>query len=158
MTAWRQVFKLVISDMDWARLELIVQSPTEPPSRVERGRILLAYRDTPSFFAVASALGVHHQTVQRCVQRAITHGVWAALDDHPLHGKKPITAEAKAWLVSLACRSANEFGYPKEVWTTRLLARHAREHGPAAGHECLAKVAQGTLCKILDRELPIINR
>ncbi|WP_410734043.1 ImmA/IrrE family metallo-endopeptidase [Bradyrhizobium sp. sBnM-33] len=29
-------------------------------------------------------------------------------------------------------------GYPHELWTTRLLARHAREHGPAAGHACLA--------------------
>ena len=25
-----------------------------------------------------------------------------------------------------------------------------REHGPAEGHECLAKLAQGTVCKILD--------
>jgi hypothetical protein len=35
-------------------------------------------------------------------------------------------------------------------WTTRLLARHAREYGPAAGQECLAKLVQGTVCKILD--------
>jgi putative DNA primase/helicase len=32
------------------------------------------------------------------------------------------------------------------LWTTRLLARHAREHGPAEGHLCLAKVVQGTVC------------
>jgi hypothetical protein len=45
--------------------------------------------------------------------------------------KEPvITPEAKAWLVSLACDKAKEHGYPHEVWTTRLLARHAREHGP----------------------------
>jgi hypothetical protein len=30
------------------------------------------------------------------------------------------------------------FGYPHELWTTRLLARHAREQGPAEGHPCLA--------------------
>jgi hypothetical protein len=66
-------------------------------------------------------------------------------------GKEPtITAEAKAWLVSLACRKATELGYPHELWTTRLLARHAREHGPAEGHACLDKVAQGTACKILN--------
>ena len=35
---------------------------------------------------------------------------------------------------------------------TRLLAKHVREHGPKAGHECLAKLAQGTLCKILGRQ------
>jgi hypothetical protein len=38
------------------------------------------------------------------------------------------------------------------LWTTRLLARHAREHGPAEGHPCLANLAQGTLCKMLDSE------
>jgi hypothetical protein len=59
-----------------------------------------------------------------------------------------ITAEAKAWIVNIACRKAKELGYPHEVWTTRLLARHAREHGPAEGHTCLAKLAQGTLCNI----------
>ena len=32
------------------------------------------------------------------------------------------------------------------------LARHAREHGPAAGHECLANLVQGTVCKILSKE------
>src|SRR5262249_24971733 len=45
---------------------------------------------------------------------------------------------------------AKELGYPHEVWTTRLLARHAREQGPAEGHSCLAKLAQGTLCNILN--------
>jgi len=95
---------------------------------------------------------VHHQTVQRCVERAVAYGPMAALDDRPRPGKEPtITAEAKAWLVSLACRKAKELGYPHELWTTRLLARHAREHGPAAGHECLANLVQGTVCKILDR-------
>src|SRR6478672_4907502 len=63
-----------------------------------------------------------------------------------------ITIEAKAWLTSLACRKAKELGYPHELWTTRLLARHAREHGPAEGHACLANLAQGTVCKILDQE------
>jgi len=68
----------------------------------------------------------------------------AALDDRPRPGKEPtITIEAKAWLTSLACRKAKELGYPHELWTTRLLARHAREHGPAEGHACLANLAPG---------------
>jgi hypothetical protein len=60
--------------------------------------------------------------------------------------------EARAWLVDLACRKAPGLGYPHEVWTTRLLARHAREHCVVAGHGCLADVVQGTVCKILDAE------
>jgi len=46
-----------------------------------------------------------------------------ALDDRPRAGRdRVITAEAKTWLVALACRKAKELGYPHELWTTRLLA------------------------------------
>jgi transposase len=115
--------------------------------------VLLGYWKDPSFFAVGQALGLHHQTVQRCVERAVVEGPLAALDDRPHPGKQPeITMEAKAWLTALACRKAKELGYPHELWTTRLLARHAREHGPAEGHTCLANLAQGTVCKILNEE------
>ena len=77
----------------------MARSRTEPASRVERARMLLAYRKDPSFFAVGQALGVHHQTVQRCVERALAYGAMAALDDRPRPGKEPtITAEARTWL------------------------------------------------------------
>jgi hypothetical protein len=57
-------------------------------------------------------------------------------------GREPvITVEARSWLVDLACRKAKELGYPHEVWTTRLLAEHARGHGPAAGHTCWSDLA-----------------
>src|SRR6266850_2448998 len=153
MTAWRQAIELSIGADDLARLVSIARSRTEAAGRVERAQMLLAYSEDPSFFAVGRALGVHHQTVQRCVERAVAYGPLAALDDRPRPGKEPtITAEAKAWLMDLACRKAKELGYPHEVWTTRLLARHAREHGPAEGHSCLSGLAQGTVCKILDAQ------
>jgi transposase len=153
MAAWRRAIELALGEEDTARLRSIAQSRTEPASRVERARILLAYREDPSFFAVSRTLGLHHQTVQRCVERAVAEGPMAALDDRPRPGREPsITLEAKAWLVSLACRKAKDLGYPHELWTTRLLASHAREHGPAEGHACLAHLAQGTVCKILDQE------
>jgi transposase len=153
MAAWRRAIELSLIEEDTAKLRSIAQSRTEPASRVERARILLAYREDPSFFAVGQALGLHHQTVQRCVERAVAEGALAALDDRPRPGREPtITIEAKAWLVDLACRKAKDFGYPHELWTTRLLASHGRERGPAQGHACLAHLAQGTVCKILDQE------
>jgi transposase len=153
MAAWRRAIELSLTDADTAKLTLIAQSRCEPAGRVERARILLAYREDPSFFAVGQALGLHHQTVQRCVERAVAECPMAALDDRPRGGREPtIRMEARAWLLDLACRKAKEFGYPHELWTTRLLASHAREHGPAAGHACLAKVVQGTVCKLLDQE------
>src|SRR5271163_2412616 len=101
MAAWRRAIALSIGHEDLTRLVSITRSRTEPASRVERARMLVAYRENPSFFAVGRALGGHHQTVQR---------------------------------------------------TTRLLARHAREHGPAQGHACLGKLVQGTVCKILNEQ------
>src|SRR6266403_1517145 len=153
MAAWRRAIELSLGNADVVMLRSMAQSRTEPASRVERARILLGYWKDPSFFAVGQALGLHHQTVQRCVERAVVEGPMAALDDRPRPGREPtITIEAKAWLTSLACRKAKDLGYPHELWTTRLLAGHAREHGPAQGHVCLANLAQGTVCKILDQE------
>jgi len=153
MAAPRRVIELKMGRAEVARLEAIARSRSEPAARVERARVLLGYREDASFFAVGRALGLHHQTVQRCIERAARRGVLAALDDSPRPGREPvITVEARTWLVDLACRKAKELGYPHEVWTTRLLARHAREHGPAAGHACLSELAQGTVCKILDAE------
>jgi transposase len=153
MAAWRRAIELAIGEEDLAVLGAIARSRSEPAIRVERARMLLAYRENPSFFAVGRAVGVHHQTAQRCVERALAYGPMAALDDLPRPGKEPtITAEAKVWVTDLACRKAKDLGYPHELWTTRLLARHAREHGPVEGHPCLAKLAQGTLCNILNEQ------
>lgn len=153
MATSRRSIKLTINKADLAQLESIARSRTEPAGRVERSRILLAYRQDPSFYAVGQSMGLHAQTVQRCIERAKVEGALAALDERARPGKEPtITVEAKTWVVALACRKAKELGYPHEVWTTRLLARHAREHGPAEGHSCLSELAQGTVCKILDAQ------
>jgi len=152
MAAPRRVVELSIGSDDLARLELIARSRTEPAMRVERARMLLAYHADPSSVAVGERIGVMRHTVRRCVRRAEQVGVLAALEDSPRPGKAPvITPEARAWLVSLACQKAKDLGYPHELWTTRLLARHVRECAQAAGHPCMAKIAQGTVCKILAR-------
>src|ERR1700732_3141648 len=153
MARWRHAVELALTDDEIKSLGAIARSRSDPARRVERARMLLVYRENFSFFAVGQRLGVHHQTVERCVERAVAYGALAALDDRPRPGKEPtITLEAKTWLVSLACDKAKEHGYPHELWTTRLLARHARENAPAAGHACLANLAQGTVCKILGQE------
>ena len=151
MAAPRRVIEISIEATDLIELEAIARSRMEPACRVERARILLAYRADPSTYAVGEAIGVTHQTVQRCLDRAVRFGVMAALDDSPRPGKAPeITDDARAWVVSLACQKPKEFGHPQELWTTRLLARHVREHAEAVGHRCLTRLAQGTVCKILD--------
>jgi hypothetical protein len=47
--------------------------------------MLLAYREDGSSFAVAGAIGVHHQTVQRCVERALALALRAIVT--PLAGQ-----------------------------------------------------------------------
>src|SRR5450756_2896321 len=74
MARWRQAVELAMNDGDVARLLTISRSRTEPASWVERAQMLLAYREKPSFFAVGQRLGVHHQTVQRCIERALAYG------------------------------------------------------------------------------------
>jgi transposase len=150
MAAPRRVIEIAFSGQELADLERISRSRTESASRVERARILLTYRATPSLYATGRAIGVTHQTVERCLRRARDLGVMAALDDSPRPGREPIiTSEARTFIVDLACRKAKDLGYPHELWTTRLLTSHVREKGLAAGHACLANLAQGTLCKIL---------
>src|ERR1700726_2047865 len=153
MARWRQAVELGMSDEEIGTLAAIARSRSEGARRVERAQILLAYREKPSFFGVGQRLGLHHQTVQRCVERALAYGPLMALDDRPRPGKEPtITPEGKTWLVSLAWAKAKDHGHPRELWTTRVPARHAPEPGPAAGRKSLANLVQGTVCKILGQE------
>ena len=150
VAAPRRLIEVEFTEEDLADLTWVSRSRTEPASHVQRARILLTYRQTPSLYATGRAVGVTHQTVERCLRRAQDFGVEAALDDSPRPGREAsITNEAKMFVVDLACRKPKDLGYPHEVWTTRLLAEHVREQAPAAGYPCLTKLAQGTLCKIL---------
>ncbi len=83
MAAERRAIKLSIAKADLAVLKTIARSRTEAAGRVERARVLLAYRRDPSFYAVGQAMGLHHQRVQRYVERAKSDGAIAALDDRP---------------------------------------------------------------------------
>jgi hypothetical protein len=98
MTTLRRMIELTIKKTDLAELASIARSRTEPAGRVERARILLAYRKDPSFYAVGQALGLHAQTVQRCIERAKAEGALAALDERPRPGKEPTTASRPPWM------------------------------------------------------------
>ena len=69
MVAPRRVIALPIDAEQRQRLLEISRSRTEPTSRVERARIILAYLQDPSAYAVARTIGVTQQTVTRCLQR-----------------------------------------------------------------------------------------
>ena len=57
MATWRQALEVVITDKEFARLMAVTRSRTEPASRVQRAKMLLAYRENPSFFAIGRRPG-----------------------------------------------------------------------------------------------------
>ena len=144
--------RLDLSDEMRSILEAVVRSRCESVQRVERARILLAYANGKSVSAIARELETNRPKVERCIDKGLQLGALAALADLPRKGRPGhISAEARAWVVSLACVKPKQLGYPEELWTTQLLARHVREHCAQAGHPSLARLARGTVSKILSR-------
>jgi hypothetical protein len=52
MARWRQAIELAMTEEEIGSLTALSRSRTEPARRVERARILIAYGETPSFYAV----------------------------------------------------------------------------------------------------------
>src|ERR1700730_5816809 len=111
VVAPRRVIALRTDAEQRQRLQEISRSRTEPTSRVERARIILAYLQDASAYAVARTMGVTQQTVTRCLERAAELGVIEALDDRPRAGRDPvITGEAKTWLAAVSSRQGEGVG------------------------------------------------
>lgn len=144
--------KLMLARDIRVKLEQISKSRSESASFVERAKMILEYSQGVSISAIARGLSTNRPKVERCIDKALQLGPLTALEDLPRSGKPPeITSEAKVWLISLACQKPKELGYSFELWTNRLLAKHAREHCKEAGHPSLAKINRGTVSKILKK-------
>jgi transposase len=77
-------------------------------------------------------------------------GPGRALRDRPRVGRhRTITAEARAWIISLTCQKPKDLGWAPEFWSQALLARYVREHVVAMGHPSAARIQQSTISKIL---------
>ena len=146
----RKRTKLLLDSDVRDRLQKVSNSRTEPASAIERARILLDYTGGKTITSIARDLDTNRPKVERCIDKALAFGALAALFDMPRNGRTPeITTEARAWVVSLACQKPKDLGYSYELWTTRLLSQHIRQHCVEAGHPSLARLARGTVSKIL---------
>ena len=56
MAGQRRIIHLTFTQEEVHLLERLARSRTEAASRVERARMLLAYRENPSFYAVGRAI------------------------------------------------------------------------------------------------------
>src|SRR5260370_20810009 len=126
---------LHLTDEDSSYLDRLAQSRTESAARVQRAQILLRYAEGQTVSAIAAALHTNRPKVERCISKSLVLGVRAALQDLPGRGRRrSITDEDKTWVVELACQKPKDLGYAQELWTTRLLAKHIRNHCMARGH------------------------
>jgi transposase len=136
-----------------ATLADLARSRTAPAHHVERSAIILHLADWHDASEIAARLRIDRQRVTRCARRVTAVGPLKAIDDLPRSGRPPEIGEvARAWLIGEACVKAKDRGYPHELWTLRLLAAHARGHGPAAGHHCLAELAPSTVHEVLNSQ------
>lgn len=142
--------KLRLTEEETTWLQHLSQSRSQAAGQVQRAEILLRYHGGETVSRIAAALRTNRPRVERCLAKALELGARGALQDLPGRGRHPtLTAEARAWVVALACQKPQELGYAQELWTTSLLARHVRQQGGAAGHASLQHLARGTVSKIL---------
>jgi hypothetical protein len=144
---------LCLTEETRTRLGALARSRTAPAHHVERSAIILHLVDQHDGSEIAAKLHIDRQRGARCLRRVMAVGPLEANDDLPCSGRRSdITEAARAWLIAEACVKAKEHGYPHELWTLRLLAAHAREHGPVAGHACLAELAPSMVHEVLNSQ------
>ena len=144
---------LCLTEEARSTLSALARSRTAPAHHVERSAIILHLADRRDASEIATTLRIDRQRVTRCARRITAVGPLKAIDDLPRSGRPPeISEAARTWLIGEACVKAKERGYPHELWTLRLLAAHARSHGPGAGHACLAELAASTVHEVLNSQ------
>lgn len=82
----------------------------------------------------------------------LQNGSIAALDDLPRSGRpSEITDDAKAWVVSIACKPPTKFGFAAETWTYSALAKYIQKNCTAAGYASLIKTGKSFLNNVLSK-------
>jgi transposase len=123
--------QLRLSEMERQELLKLSQSRTAPVREVQRATILLKYADGQLISSIQKQLNISRPSIYKCLSKALAAGVETALKDKYHRSREPsITAEAKLWVVNLACTKPTDHGYAAEMWTLSNLAKHARKCGP----------------------------
>jgi transposase len=142
--------KLTMESDELERLQHLRRAPTTPFREVQRAQILTRYHAGETVAQIARTLHMTRKSVAKWINRALAVGPSAALKDAYHRPKEPsITEQARAWVVSLACRKPKDLGYAAEMWTRSALAKHVRSQAVEAGHPSLAKAVKATVQRIL---------
>ena len=142
---------LLLSDAERTMLNSLASSRTAVVREVERAKVLLAYADGKQPTEIQRLHGLSRPTIYKCIDKALAAGAGVGLKDHYHRPFAPkISDEAKAWVVSLACRKPKDLGLAAELWTQSALAQYVRTHATAAGFDRLTQAAKATVWRILD--------
>jgi putative transposase len=143
--------KLSFSQEELDYLTRLSRSRNQAASIVERSKIVLLSYQGKNDTEISRELKVDYKTVRLWIKRVLDFGVKEGLVDKSRSGRpQDISAESRAWIVSLACMKPKDLGYPHEIWTQRLLVKHIRENCIREGHPDLSSINQGTISKILN--------
>ncbi len=90
-----------------------------------------------------------------CIKKALCAGAEVAIRDLRRPGRPNIiTADDKAWLISVACSQPTDCGYAAETWTHSQLPKHVRKNAEALGHPALRRAGKVTVQRILKEHEP----
>jgi transposase len=146
-----QKAQLILTPEKREQLQHIASSRKAPLREVQRANILLRYSESIPIIEIEKMVHVSRPTIYKWIEKALAMGIEEGLKDKYHRPKEPvITAEAKAWVINLACQKPTKYGYAAEMWTRSALAAHARTYAPEAGHDCFKKAGKATIQRILD--------
>jgi len=144
--------RLSLSEDDIKRLSKLAKSRSEKHAAVIRAKLLLAYYDGETVSAIARKLALTRARVDRCINKALSLGIDAALDDLPRPGRpREVSDEAIAWVVDLACSKPTEHGYASELWTYSALSKQVRSNAQKVGYPELQRASKSLVHGILSR-------
>ncbi|MCY4015154.1 MAG: IS630 family transposase [Gammaproteobacteria bacterium] len=141
---------LELSEADREMLTRLSRSATAPAREVTRAKVLLGYAAGASITQLRRDVGVSRPTIYKCIDKALAAGVAAGLRDRRHRPREPeILADAKAWVVSVACRQPKTLGFAAELWTLSALTQYLRGAAAAAGFARLSRVSRSSVWRIL---------
>lgn len=144
---------LVLSDAHRQMLTELGGSRTAPAREVERAKVLSRYADGISISDIQRQVGVSRPTIYKCIDKALSAGVQVGLKDTFHSPKEPeILADAKAWVVNLACTKPKDHGLAAELWTLSALVRQVSKCAVEAGFPRLTQVGKTTVWRILNEQ------
>ena len=143
--------KLSFTQEELDYLIKLSRSRNQAASIVKRSKIVLLSYQGKNDAEISRELKIDYKTVRLWIQRVLDLGVKEGLVEKLRSGRhRDISAESRARVVSLACMKPKDLGYPYEIWTQRLLAKHIQENCIKEKHPDLSKICQGTISKILN--------